>query len=279
MGRQCSQSRRLAALTILPQVCQQDCPSIRQSAVTRTRHIHSRSRHARCTSRAAHHARTSHCTSLSTPPHRHSLSTLIRTCPSRLGDRGELSQNSCDRASHERRQGGRRLFILLSPSCASQHTSPFPETQARGTSTRALASSTPERLPQALASSTHPQSPACTHFLTKGCRVKKHGHSRLVHRRLSARFGCRLQTIKEHSGSSKEHSGSRTDVVLGRLLWPPDCTQTAWLSTSLNHPVYRHTRDWGNATALNLTFDSPSVLAVGSRSNLVPRYERCVVEI
>jgi hypothetical protein len=162
---------------------------------------------------------------------------------SRLGDRGELSQNSGDRASHERRQGGRRLFILLSPSCASQHTSPFPETQARGTSTRALASSTPERLPQALASSTHPQSPACTHFLTKGCRVKKHGHSRLVHRRLSARFGCRLQTITEHSGSSKEHSGSRTDVVLGRLLWPPDCTQTAWLSTSLNHPVYRHTRD------------------------------------
>ena len=281
MGRQCSQLRRLAALTILPQVCQQDCPSIRQSAVTRTRHIHSRSRHARCTSRALHIAHAHHALHIAQHATTSALAQHTHThMPhSRLGDRGELSQNSGDRASHERRQGGRRLFILLSPSCASQHTSPLPETQARGTSTRALASSTPERLPQALASSTHPQSPACTHFLTKGCRVKKHGHSRLVHRRLSARFGCRLQTIKEHSGSSKEHSGSRTDVVLGRLLWPPDCTQTAWLSTSLNHPVYRHTRDWGNATALNLTFDSPSVLAVGSRSNLVPRYERCVVEI
>ena len=104
--------------------------------------------HITCT---AHHARTSrtlHIADRSARSTQHATtSTLAQHTHthmphSRLGDRGELSQNSGDRASHERRQGGRRLFILLSLSCASQHTSPFPETQARGTSTRALASST-----------------------------------------------------------------------------------------------------------------------------------------
>ena len=199
---------------------------------------------------AAHHV---HCTSRT-----HITHTAHRSARHHIDTRSAHSHAHAPQPV--RRQGGALAKFLRprlprtatrrsAPVCPAlaflcfSAPSPLPETQARGTSTRALASSTPARLPQALASSTHPQSPACTHFLTKGCRVKKHGHGRLVHRRLSARFGCRLQTITEHSGSSKEHSGSRTDVVLGRLLWPPDCTQTGWLSTSLNHPVYRHTRD------------------------------------
>jgi hypothetical protein len=131
MGRQCSQLRRLAALTILPQVCQQDCPSIRQSAVTRTRHIHSRSRHARCTSRALHIAHAHHALHIAQHATTSALAQHTHThMPhSRLGDRGELSQNSCDRASHERRQGGRRLFIrprllvLLSTLTTSRNAS------------------------------------------------------------------------------------------------------------------------------------------------------------
>ena len=144
MGRQCSQLRRLAALTILPQVCQQDCPSIRQSAVTRTRHIHSRSRHARCTSRALHIAHAHHALHIAQHATTSTLAQHTHThMPhSRLGDRGELSQNSCDRASHERRQGGRRLFSLFIAFLCFSAPSPLPETQARGTSTRALASST-----------------------------------------------------------------------------------------------------------------------------------------
>ena len=96
--------------------------------------------HITCT---AHHARTSrtlhiaqHATTSTLAQHTHT-----HMPHSRLGDRGELSQNSCDRASHERRQGGRRLFVLLSPSCASQHPHHFQK--------RKRAAPAPERLPQA----------------------------------------------------------------------------------------------------------------------------------
>ena len=123
MGRQCSQLRRLAALTILPQVCQQDCPSIRQSAVTRTRHIHSRSRHARCTSRALHIAHAHHALHIAQHATTSALAQHTHThMPhSRLGDRGELSQNSGDRASHERRQGSAPVYPALAFLCFSAH--------------------------------------------------------------------------------------------------------------------------------------------------------------
>ena len=99
-----------------------------------TMHITCTAHRAR-TSRTAHRSARHHIDTRSAHSHAHAPQPVRR-------QRGELSQNSGDRASHERRQGGRRLFILLSPSCASQHTSPLPETQARGTSTRSLASST-----------------------------------------------------------------------------------------------------------------------------------------
>ena len=139
MGRQCSQSRRLAALTILPQVCQQDCPSIRQSAVTRTRHIHSRSRHARCITHAHHTAHRSarhHIDTRSAHSHAHApqpvrrqggaLAKFLRPRLPRTATRRSAPVYPCTVGA----------FLCFSAP------SPLPETQARGTSTRALASST-----------------------------------------------------------------------------------------------------------------------------------------